>query len=216
MGRLRTKIDAKQSFENLNFVIKNPYLLRNKWNSEIFKNNFPIELEIGMGKGSFILEKSKNKKINYIGLEKVSAVLFMAIKKIQKNEYLNMFSNLVFINSDAINVNEFFLKEINTIYLNFPDPWFKKKHSKRRLTNFSFLEKYYFLLKKGGTLEIKTDQYDLFQYSLEEIKKFKKFTIVKVIEDLHNNSKYAEIITTEYERKFLKLNRQIFFIKVMK
>ena len=203
--RLRNIRGSVEAIENSPHTIKNPKENRGKFR-EIFKNNNPIHIEIGMGKGQFITELAiRNPDINYIGIEKFSSVLFRALEKREKIEL----NNLYFIRMDAEEINEVFEKdEIDKIYLNFSDPWPKDRHAKRRLTSFEFLKRYNEILKQDGTIEFKTDNNDLFQFSLEEIPssgwKIEAFT-----RDLHNSEMNEGNIMTEYEQKFSSLGHPI-------
>lgn len=181
--------------------------------NSIFNNNQKIELEIGMGKGNFIINKAlQNPKINYIGLEKNLVICSKAIKKIIKTECdLN---NLKIINIDAKILNLIFAcNSIDKIYLNFSDPWPKKRHIKNRLTNPSFLKKYQQIIKKDGWIEFKTDNDDLFKYTLEVLKENKDWCeIIYYTTDLYSNldNEYNfNNIATEYEIKFHNLNKNI-------
>ena len=181
--------------------------------NSIFNNNQKIELEIGMGKGNFIINKAlQNPKINYIGLEKNLVICSKAIKKIIKSE--SDLNNLKIINIDAKNLNLIFAcNSIDKIYLNFSDPWPKKRHIKNRLTNPSFLKIYKQIIKKDGWIEFKTDNDDLFKYTLEVLKENKDWCeIIYYTTDLYSNldNEYNfNNIATEYEIKFHNLNKNI-------
>ena len=179
---------------------------RGLWNKEIFHNDKPIHIEIGMGKGKFIMElASKNPDINYIGIEKYSSVLIRALEKRESLES----DNLMFLRMDAENIEEYFAPgEVARIYLNFSDPWPKDRHSKRRLTSREFLKRYDKILAKDGLLQFKTDNRPLFDFSLEEIKDsdwiLDEYTFV-----LHKNGPAKDNIMTEYEEKFYNLGNPI-------
>lgn len=209
--RLRNKPQAKNYLEKSKFIIKNP---KNNYFS-FFKRNKKLFIEIGMGKGKFIFENAKkNKNINFIGMEKEKSVIYIPAKKFDLNENKNI-KNLKLINSDAKDLKFWFKSEkIDKIFINFPDPWPKKKHSKRRLVFVDFLTLYWDILKIDGTIEFKTDQKFLFDFFLEQIIIFKKFEISYKSLDLHENSK--EIITTEYENRFISENKKIYFLKLKK
>lgn len=188
------------------YYIDNPCDYKGKWNT-YFNNNNPIYIEIGMGKGKFIIENAiKNPDINFIGIEKFDSVLARAIQKSNELEL----NNLVLIRYDAINIDELFDKEIDKIYLNFSDPWPKARHEKRRLTSKIFLDKYEKLFKKDIIIEMKTDNVDLFNYSLESFKD-NKYKIIYKTNDLHNEN--IDNIETEYEEKFsnmgIKINKLV-------
>ena len=179
---------------------------RGLWNKEIFHNNKPIHIEIGMGKGKFIMElASQNPDINYIGIEKYSSVL---IRALEKREALES-DNLMFLRMDAENIDEYFAPdEVARIYLNFSDPWPKDRHSKRRLTSREFLKRYDKILAKDGILQFKTDNRPLFDFSLEEIKE-SGWILDEYTFDLHKNGPAANNIMTEYEEKFYNLGNPI-------
>ena len=179
---------------------------RGLWNKEIFHNDKPIHIEIGMGKGKFIMElASQNPDINYIGIEKYSSVL---IRALEKREALES-DNLMFLRMDAENIEEYFAPgEVARIYLNFSDPWPKDRHSKRRLTSREFLKRYDKILAKDGILQFKTDNRPLFDFSLEEIKE-SGWILDEYTFDLHKNGPAANNIMTEYEEKFYNLGNPI-------
>ena len=191
-------------------VIKNPQDYRGKW-QELFNNHNPIYLEIGMGKGKFLLEHANhNPNINYIGLEKFDSVIVQAVEKIS----LSRLSNIKLINEDATKILEFFdQKEIQKIYLNFSDPWPKNRHEKRRLTHKNFLKKYESIL--NGDLEMKTDNQTFFEYSLISFNQ-EQWNFLDLSLDLHHRSVVETIISTEYEERFIKKGNQIYFLKTKK
>lgn len=177
---------------------------------EIFKNDHPLHMEIGMGKGKFIIEQAlKNPDINYIGLEKYESVILQALEKAKD---LNI-SNLIFICSDS-NIADKFIKKgsISKIYLNFSDPWPKTRHIKRRLTSPLFLKVYEEISIKPH-IEFKTDNRELFAYSLISFNN-NGYEFLDLSLDLHQDKE--EIITTEYEERFIKENKPIYFIEVIK
>lgn len=175
-----------------------------------FKNNFPIHLEIGMGKGNFLLNMAlAYPSINFIGVEKYSSVASVAIKKI--NEYKP--ENLKILIGDITSYEEKLKNKIDTIYLNFSDPWPKKRHSKRRLTSINFL-KYYDKLFKGKKHIIqKTDNDELFSFSLEMYQEY-GYKINKLSYDLHKEDIFN--IMTEYEEKFSNEGIKIKYVEVTK
>ena len=172
-----------------------------------FGNDNPIYLEIGMGKGKFILEHAKrNPDINYIGCELSDSVIYKAAEKAVDVQ------NLLMINKDACLLNEIFEeKEISKIFLNFSDPWPKSRHAKRRLTSESFLKIYKDLLGVDGVVEMKTDNRKLFEYSLTKFNEA-GWIFEEISLDLHSDME--DIITTEYEDKFVGLGQVIYFVKV--
>lgn len=186
-------------------VIKNPEQYKGKWKSVFNKKN-KIYLEIGMGKGSFLIEHARrNKNVNYIGFEKYPSVLLNALETIE-NENL---TNIKIICADAYKVDEIFYKEISKLYLNFSDPWPKKRHIKRRLTSDVFLKKYNSIFKGLKVIEQKTDNDELFNFSLESYK-LNHYIVVK------KNTNYFDDIRTEYENKFISKGKNINYVKVIK
>lgn len=184
---------------------------KGKWHT-LFNNNNPIYLEIGMGKGKFILEHARrNPNINYIGCEVSDSVIYKAAEKYEKAKEEENINNLLMINKDASLLNEIFEnEEIEIIYLNFSDPWPKSRHAKRRLTSPSFLKVYKELLGQNGIIEMKTDNRHLFEYSLEMFNE-EGFSFLDLSLDLHEDKE--DIITTEYEDRFTKLNQPIYYVK---
>lgn len=186
-------------------VIKNPEQYKGKWKS-VFNNKNKIYLEIGMGKGSFLIEHARrNKNVNYIGFEKYPSVLLNALETIE-NENL---TNIKIICADAYKVDEIFYKEISKLYLNFSGPWPKKRHIKRRLTSDVFLKKYNSIFKGLKVIEQKTDNDELFNFSLESYK-LNHYIVVK------KNTNYFDDIRTEYENKFISKGKNINYVKVIK
>ena len=196
--RLRNVTGSREYIADSKYVVHNPEECKNKW-SEVFGNQNRIRIEIGMGKGKFIMQLAKeNPEINFVGIEKYSTVLLRAIQKMEVEEL----PNLVFIRMDAENVNDIFEKEeIDKIYLNFSDPWPKDRHAKRRLTSRQFLARYNEFLKKEGTVEFKTDNRDLFDFSVEETKEA-GWNIEQITYDLHNSEMNEGNVMTEYEIRF--------------
>ena len=198
--RLRNNPKAYEIMEeNSDFVILNPVEYKGKMNC-LFDRKQPLHIEIGMGKGDFIYEMAlKHPDINFIGIEKFPSVLAAAINKINKKEKL---SNLKLMRYDAIQLEEVFEKnEIDHLYLNFSDPWPKKKHTKRRLTSSAFLDVYKNILVDNGSIEFKTDNRGLFEYSLISINQY-GMNLEYVSLDLHHSSEADDNVMTEYERKF--------------
>jgi tRNA (guanine-N7-)-methyltransferase len=199
--RLRNVKGSNDTIEANKYVINDPEEQKGKW-AETFGNMNPIYIEIGMGKGRFITTLAQNNpNINYIGIEKFSSVIIRAVEKTQQVDI----NNLRLIRMDAENILEVFDKnEVDKIYLNFSDPWPKDRHAKRRLTSSSFLKKYNQVLKVQGTVEFKTDNRELFDFSLEEVP-ISGWKIAAYTFDLHNDSNLNEgNVMTEYEEKFSK------------
>lgn len=185
---------------------------KGNWSS-LFKNDNPIYLEIGMGKGKFLLEHARrNPNINYIGCELSDSVIYKAAEKADKARKEENINNILMINNDACKLNEIFDKnEINKVYLNFSDPWPKSRHAKRRLTSDIFLSVYKELLGLNGIIEMKTDNRKLFEYSLTKFNEF-GWVFEELSLDLHQDKE--DIITTEYEDRFLNLGQPIYYVKV--
>lgn len=196
--RLRNVPGAKETIIQSDFSIQEPKTYRGKWKEE-FKNENPIHIEVGMGKGKFILEMAEqNPEINYIGIEKYSSVLVRAVEKTEDFEG----ENLRLIRMDAEEIEEVFApEEVDRIYLNFSDPWPKDRHAKRRLTSVRFLERYDHILAPNGRIMFKTDNRNLFDFSLEQIKEA-GWILENYTYDLHNSKFNEGNVMTEYEEKF--------------
>ena len=204
--RLRNVPGAREVMIENEFVFTEPENMAGTW-KEVFGNNNPVRIEIGMGKGRFITTLAQmNPDINYIGIEKYSSVLLRAV---EKQDELRL-SNLRFIRMDAENIGDVFAKgEVDRIYLNFSDPWPKDRHAKRRLTSRQFMARYDIILKPDGQVEFKTDNKDLFDFSLEEIKEA-DWELPVVTFDLHNDSVLNEgNVMTEYETRFSQMGNPI-------
>ena len=181
---------------------------RGKWAAEYFHNDHPVHIEVGMGKGKFILEMARqNPEINYIGIEKHSSVLVRALDHREELES----DNLLFLRMDAEDIDEYFAPgEVQKIYLNFSDPWPKARHARRRLTSNEFFKLYDKVLTADGTVEFKTDNRPLFDFSVEELKTSELFVLDQLSYDLHNDSKMNQgNIMTEYEAKFSSMGNPI-------
>jgi len=203
--RLRNVKGAREEMFVNRFVVQEPEQYKGKWH-EYFKNDNPIYIEVGMGKGKFIIANAlNNPDINYIGVEKYSSVLIRAIEKQEQLELPNLF----FIREDAEKIDELFAaEEIAKVYLNFSDPWPKDRHAKRRLTSKQFLARYEKIIKKDAVVEFKTDNRPLFDFSLEQVDEA-GWELCMHTYDLHN-SEYAEgNIMTEYEEKFSQMGNPI-------
>ena len=198
--RLRNIKGADEIVSNSLLCIQNPMELKGNWNN-YFGNNNPIHIEIGMGKGRFLMELAElHPEINYIGIERYTSVLLRAIQKMEEHPI----SNVRFLCVDAKTLPEIFAKEeINRIYLNFSDPWPKDRHARRRLTSSEFLNCYDMFLAKEGHLEFKTDNRGLFDFSVEEIENSPIWNLDAKTYDLHNDETMnVGNIMTEYEEKF--------------
>ena len=203
--RLRNVKGSRETIAANNYVIQTPEDYKGKWH-DFFQNNNPIHIEIGMGKGKFIMELAKqNPDINYIGIEKYSSVLVRALEKRQELET----DNLVFIRMDAENIVDVFeMGEVDQIYLNFSDPWPKDRHAKRRLTSTQFLARYNQFLKPEGKVIFKTDNRPLFDFSLEQVEEA-GWILENHTFDLHNSPYVEGNIMTEYETKFVAEGKPI-------
>ena len=207
--RLRNVKNAHEDLKKSLYFIENPKGNKGKW-QEVFQNENPIHLEIGMGKGQFLINMAKTyPQINFIGMEKFASVLIRAAKKIEEEKL----SNIRFICEDAKNIEDFFEQEITTLYLNFSDPWPKTRHAKRRLTSPEFLKSYDNIFLKDNHIIQKTDNILLFAYSLEELSKA-GYTLEKVRLDLANTDIFN--IKTEYEEKFSSLGYKINYVEATK
>ena len=204
--RLKHVKGAEEAIAANEYVVHDAKERPGKW-QELFGNDHPIHIEIGMGKGVFITTlASQNPDINYVGIEKYSSVLLRAV---EKQDELQL-PNLRFIRMDAENINEVFGKdEVDRIYLNFSDPWPKDRHAKRRLTSRQFFARYDQMLKKEGRVEFKTDNKALFDFSVEEVKEA-GWILEECTYDLHNDTRLNEgNVMTEYEKKFSELGNPI-------
>ncbi|MGN0160046.1 MAG: tRNA (guanosine(46)-N7)-methyltransferase TrmB [Lachnospiraceae bacterium] len=204
--RLRNVKGARDVMVNSEYVFADPKNMAGTWH-EIFGNDHPIHIEIGMGKGKFITTLAgMNPDINYVGIEKYSSVLIRAVEKQNELQY----PNLKFIRMDAENIVDIFGEgEVDKIYLNFSDPWPKDRHAKRRLTSKEFFARYNVILKKDGEVHFKTDNRPLFDFSLEEVVnagwKLKAHTF-----DLHNDEILNQgNVMTEYETRFSEMGNPI-------
>ena len=207
--RLRNVPKAKEILDNSNYIIHNYLEMTGNFHS-VFSNNNPIYLEIGTGKGNFIIENAKRyPNINFIGIEKYDSVLVRAIEKLG----CLVLDNLRFIRTDAKNIDNIFNKEISKLYLNFSDPWPKDRHEKRRLTSDTFLKRYDNIFVNDKIIEFKTDNRKLFEYSVKSFTDY-NYRINSLSLDLHQDT--SDNIMTEYEEKFSKKGQVIYYIKVSK
>lgn len=197
--RLRNIPGSREVIAENKYCIKETEPTKGKWHS-IFGNNHPIHIEIGMGKGKFIMTLARlNPQTNYIGIEKYSSVLLRGLQKLEEDPL----DNIRFIRMDAEDICQMFdMDEVDRIYLNFSDPWPKDRHAKRRLTSRQFLALYEQILKKDGVLEFKTDNVNLFDFSLEEIKEA-EWQLHAFTRDLHHDDVMNQgNVMTEYEERF--------------
>ncbi|MDA3931490.1 MAG: tRNA (guanosine(46)-N7)-methyltransferase TrmB [Tenericutes bacterium] len=208
--RLRNVKYAKELIHSYPaYVILNPKNHNGKWQS-LFDNEHPIEVEIGCGKGKFIFEKAlNNPNINYIGIEKFDSVIVRALEKL----ILQPLDNLKLVRFDATYITDIFEEnEIDRLYLNFSDPWPKNRHEKRRLTSPRFIKRYHQTLKNDANIEMKTDNYSLFEYSLMSFNHSDVIDILDFSLDLYKHFPSSNI-QTEFEMKFVEEDKPIYYLK---
>lgn len=207
--RLKNVKGANEIIINGKYYIDKPNEYKGTWH-KLFNNNNPIYLEIGMGKGDFIIENAiRYKDINFIGIEKYDSVI---VRAIQKSNELEL-DNLKIIRIDANKLDTIFDKEIDTIYLNFSDPWPKDRHAKRRLTSQLFLDIYNKIFIGRNRIVMKTDNINLFDYSLESLVNYG----YEIIDKTNNlDCEKNDNIMTEYEKKFHKLGIKINKLEAIK
>lgn len=204
--RLRNIPGADEAIADSPHCIQEPMAEKGRWHL-IFGNENPIHIEIGMGKGQFIMKLAKeHPDINYIGIERYSSVLLRALQKME----IEPLPNIRFLCMDASIITEVFdEEEVAKIYLNFSDPWPKERHAKRRLTSRQFFERYDKILARNGVVEFKTDNDDLFAFSMEEVAEA-GWTLDAHTFDLHHDPVLNEgNVMTEYEEKFSSLGHPI-------
>ncbi len=206
--RLRNIAGSREVIAGSEFVVseEDMFGMSGRW-AEIFGNDHPIHIEIGMGKGKFIHTMAKlYPEINYVGIEKYSSVLLRAIQKMEQEEL----PNLMFLRMEAEDIAKVFGKEeVDKIYLNFSDPWPKDRHAKRRLPSREFLARYDVILKRDSRLEFKTDNRDLFDFAVEELEPA-GWKAEVITYDLHADEKLAVgNVMTEYEEKFSSMGNPI-------
>ena len=206
--RLRNVKNKEEILNSSNYLIRNEEKYIGKW-SELFGNSNPIYIEIGMGKGKFIIENAiKYPNINFIGIEKYDSVVAKCLPKIPAG-----LSNLLIVRMDALNIDKVFRHEVERIYLNFSDPWPKNRHHLRRLSSRIFLEKYDSLFKNNRIIHMRTDNRDLFQYSLVSFSE-NGYILHNVSLDLHKDD--MPLITTEYEDRFSSRDMPIYYVECSK
>lgn len=204
--RLRNVKGSRERIADSRFVIQDPVTLKGKWREE-FGNDREIHLEIGMGKGRFLMDMARlHPEINYIGIEKYSSVLLRGIQKLEEEPLENI--RLLRMNAEET-PDIFDEEEIDKIYLNFSDPWPKDRHAQRRLPSRTFLGRYDQFLKKDGVIEFKTDNEGLFVFALEELEET-KWKLKAMTRDLHHDEKMNEgNVMTEYEERFSSMGNPI-------
>ncbi len=207
--RLRNITGSREIIGESIFVIHGPERQKGNWQG-VFGNTNPIHIEIGMGKGRFLMDMAKaHPFVNYIGIEKYSSVLLRAVQKMEREQ--DPLPNIRFIRMDAEILGSVFdTEEVDRIYLNFSDPWPKDRHAKRRLPSREFLARYDKILKKEGIIEFKTDNKDLFLFALGELEPA-GWKAEKISYDLHHDKDMMEgNILTEYEEKFSSIGNPIY------
>ena len=207
--RLKNVRGAKKIIDNSSYVIQNPSAYKGNFKS-LFGNNNPIHLEIGMGKGQFIIEMAKLfPEINFIGVEMYDSVLVRAVQKLETQEL----SNLRLLKFDATNIKDIFNREIDVLYLHFSDPWPKNRHEDRRLTSLKFLKRYDIIFKDKKNIIQKTDNRKLFEFSLKSFTDY-GYKIVELSLNLHQDKNFN--VETEYERRFSEKGFPIYMVEVIK
>lgn len=214
MGRLRKNlVNETKLFSNDYYFVNNPKDFKQLWKTNVFKNNNSIEIEVGSGKGLFIVQKAITfPNINFIAIDKFSTVLFQILKKInlhcQSNE--TNLNNIKIICADAKDLCNYFDKnEIDKCYLNFSDPWPKKRHEKNRLTSLKYLKIYDCITKKNSPVEFKTDNLSLYEYTKNELIKNSYKIILDTIDLYASEKNLKDNFPTEYEIKWVNKNAKI-------
>lgn len=207
--RLRNIPGADDVIMRHPLAVKEEKNYKGKWNT-VFERQNPIHIEIGMGKGQFLLTLAKrNPDINYIGIERYSSVLLRALEKFDTEEFCDL-KNIRFICMDAMELPEVFkCGEVDKIYLNFSDPWPKARHARRRLTSTVFFEQYDKVLAKEGTVEFKTDNRSLFEFSLEQVEEAGWRLVAHTFDLHHDDEMNVGNVMTEYEEKFSSMGNPI-------
>lgn len=207
--RLKKVKGAGEKIEKSPYLIKNPSEYCGDY-KKIFNNSNPIRIEVGMGKGNFIINSAlNNKDINFIGIEKYDSVLVRAIEKLEDKDI----PNLKLICMDAKEIDEIFKNEIDLVYLNFSDPWPKKRHADRRLTSSVFLKKYDNIFKNDKKIILKTDNRKFFEYSVTSFSNY-GYKIMDISLNLHEDNDPLNV-QTEYEEKFSSKGMPIYKVEVV-
>ena len=199
--------NADKIVKNCPYVVNDPKNYKAKWQT-LFKTKNPIYLELGMGRGDFIIDMAKAyPNINFIGLEAIDSQMVRAVENLTNKNI----PNLKLINCNAEEVDNIFQKEIDTIYLTFCDPWPKKIDEKKRFTHINFLKKYDKIFKKQKHIILKTDNKGFFAYSLETLSNY-WYTFKRVSLDLHHDENPIPNIMTNYEKQYFKEERPIYYV----
>ncbi|NCB91755.1 MAG: tRNA (guanosine(46)-N7)-methyltransferase TrmB [Clostridia bacterium] len=206
--RLRNIPGSKETIAESGYVVQEPEVQKGRW-KELFGNDHPIQIEVGMGKGRFIMDMARlYPERNFVGIEMYDSVLLRAVQKREQLE--EELSNLYFIRMDARKLPDVFAEgEVDRIYLNFSDPWPKDRHAKRRLTSREFLKRYEQILDPKGQLEFKTDNRVLFDFSLEEVKEAGWVLVEHTFDLHHEEAMMVGNVMTEYEEKFSSMGNPI-------
>lgn len=193
---------------NRHFLVDNPKELKGKWR-EFFENKGKLYLELGCGKGKFLTSRAlAENDASFIGIEGLDAVIIRGLEKASENEL----SNVRYVMEYVSDIRDYFADgELDGIYLNFSDPWPKARHAKRRFTYGDTLLKYKEILKEDGFIAFKTDNEDLFDFTLEEIDRL-GLDIKEMTRDLHSSEYAARKFTTEYEEKFRSKGKNINYV----
>ena len=207
--RLRNVKNKEEIMNSSSLLVRDEAKYKGNWKS-LFNNDNPIYIEIGMGKGDFIIGNAlNNPNINYIGIEKYDSVMARAIEKIKDD-----IPNLRLVRMDAKDIENVFYKEVDRVYLNFSDPWPKKRHAERRLTSNTFLKKYDSIFRSDMEIQMKTDNISLFEFSLVSLSNY-GYVLKEVSLDLHSLQKEGNVMT-EYERKFSSMGVRINYLAATK
>lgn len=207
--RLRNVKNKEEIMNSSSLLVRDEAKYKGNWKS-LFNNDNPIYIEIGMGKGDFIIGNAlNNPNINYIGIEKYDSVMARAIEKIKDD-----IPNLRLVRMDAKDIENVFYKEVDRVYLNFSDPWPKKRHAERRLTSNTFLKKYDSIFRNNMEIQMKTDNVSLFEFSLVSLSNY-GYILTEVSLDLHSLQKEDNVMT-EYERKFSSMGVRINYLAATK
>ncbi len=207
--RLRNVKNKEEIMNSSSLLVRDEAKYKGNWKS-LFNNDNLIYIEIGMGKGDFIIGNAlNNPNINYIGIEKYDSVMARAIEKIKDD-----IPNLRLVRMDAKDIENVFYKEVDRVYLNFSDPWPKKRHAERRLTSNTFLKKYDSIFRNNMEIQMKTDNISLFEFSLVSLSNY-GYILTEVSLDLHSLQKEDNVMT-EYERKFSSMGVRINYLAATK
>lgn len=210
--RLRNVKYAKELIHSYpDYMITKPKKYKGKWR-DVFEKSQPLDIEIGCGKGKFIFESAlKHPERNFIGIEKFDSVIVRALEKLIETPL----PNLKLVRMDATEIEDVFASgEVDRLFLNFSDPWPKKRHAKRRLTSPRFLKRYAAILKDHTLIQMKTDNFPLFQYSMMSFNNFNDYDILSCVLDVYRED-FEENIQTEFEMKFVEEGHAIYFLKII-